>query len=124
VSYDDPESWHANSPCSAHTKSRWMLGAPHAPRAPREKLRIAHTTNASVPTGGYSRPLAGVITHQQSRIAVSGVSGFFSNSARQPTGVPHLALQLSLINIPHAVFLVLLVSDSEPIGTSVTHSTS
>jgi hypothetical protein len=37
-------------------------------------LRIAHTTNPPVPTGWYSRPLAGVIARQQSRIALSGLS--------------------------------------------------
>jgi hypothetical protein len=74
VGHDDPELGHADSPCSAHTESRWMLGAPHAHARLEKSLRIAHSKNNFAPTGGYNRPLAVVITHRQSRIALSGLS--------------------------------------------------
>ena len=78
MSHDDPESWHAKSPSSAHTESRWMLGAPHAPHAPRGKLRNRphHTrffTHRWIfsPTGGSDYPPA--VAHR----AFWLISGFF-----------------------------------------------
>jgi hypothetical protein len=88
------------------------------PLTPHRRLetsqRIAYATHASVPTGGCFRPLAEVITHQQSRNALSDLSPVSSpvsspptlnshlypffpsrHSTNQPTGVPQLALLLS-----------------------------
>jgi hypothetical protein len=118
LSHDGPYLRHANSPCSSHTESRWMLWTSHAPSGPRDEpqnrrhhKRFCPHRLALSPTGGSDYSPA--VAHR----AFWLISGFFSppstpfffifspparHSARQPTGVPQLALLLSLLNIPHA----------------------
>ena len=96
MSHNDPELWHANSFCSAHTE-------PLRAHKHHEKThRVAHAENASVPIGWYSCPMAKAITHQQLYSALSRLSPVSSppnstptffhflsrHSARQSTGVP------------------------------------
>jgi hypothetical protein len=79
VSHGDPELCHAYSPGSARAESRWVLGTPHAPRAPRDKPRklpqrkhfCTHWWVLS-PTGGSDYPPA--VAQRAFRL----ISGFFS----------------------------------------------
>jgi hypothetical protein len=57
VSHDDQELGHADSPCSAHTESRWMLGAPHAHARLERSLRIDHNKKKNLP------PQVGTLAH-------------------------------------------------------------
>ena len=79
VSHGDPELWHANSPCSAHTESRCMLGAPRVPNAPQDKpknrphhLRFCSHRWVLSSTGGSDFPPA------VAQRALSLIPGFFS----------------------------------------------
>jgi hypothetical protein len=105
VSHDDPESWLAHPPCSVRSESRCIVGAPRPPSPTRHKHKafgcVAQPALAS-PSGGRDFPPA---IAQRALFLLSLVLGptllsllFLlpsRHSARQPTGVPQLALLLS-----------------------------
>ena len=94
MSHDDPESWHAHSPCSVRSESRCVVGAP---RPKHKAIGCVAQPALALPSGGRDFPPA---IAQRAFFLLSLVLGptllsLSSNSARQPTGVPQLALLLS-----------------------------
>ena len=93
MSHDDPELWLAHPHCSVRSESRCIIGAPRPPIAQR-----ATDTKPSVVllSPRSHRPQVEETSHPRSRSALSSCFPLFlGDSARQPTGVPQLALLLS-----------------------------
>jgi hypothetical protein len=72
---DNPELYGTRTPLVVQTqRAAACLGLLASQTRLETNRRIAHTSSAYVLTGGCSRPLAGLITHQQSSSALSRLS--------------------------------------------------
>ena len=95
MSHDDPESWHAHPPCSVRSESRCVVGA--RPITHKPTIGCVAQPALALPSGGRDFPPA---IAQRAFFLLSLIFGptllsLSSYSARQPTGVPQLALLLS-----------------------------